>query len=775
MKKWLIWTLVIALPLSIIGLPILLGVLFGGFQSQNQAGDDNICLNYEIGSGIPVNGLSPEASANATLIVQEAMRRGLGKDGAAIAIMAGLTESGLNPGDRGDNHNEPEADWSLGIFQTKLWYQAREAWKKPGGGFYPKNDPASIQRARELALNPQWQVDWFMDRLSGEAPSTRSLRNFKWRTDPQYRDKPWMVAQKIEQSRYTNGSNYRAVWNGQTGYPRPIEIVEEILNSGATADGGAVGDATRFTTLSTPFPDLPVGEDGRFEIPGPILAQTSPSGYPVLRNSNRWLTEIEIPSGSTANVASWSEAAFNDLVTRWIGSRELSLAYPLDEVGTRISGFTPYQRSLGATTDYNSGTALNIRSRTLRNTQGQSPYTAEQGNEINRIMRDMGGVLTWGGPNHPQGPAYFYITPNLGPQNIERWAASATSLGQPPYFVVGDSIANSMRGLLANTLPDSTVDADSGRKTASGISRLRTSLDAKRAKTWIVMLGTNDGNNPTVFRQYIDRVMGLAGNRQVFWVNAYRPASNSLGMPTQNNEVLNEAKRDYQNLNVIDWASRAASAPQWFTGDTMLLHPNADGKQALVDMITAAASGNGTSGLGGISALCGNGNGNVANEDYVIGGDPTGVITTNFLLTLKGGDKAVSRAKSFVGNPPTSCSNKNCVNNCGHLSARAWGRSHSGYDTARIQWWAAVRAGKATFAINPETGQRNPEAYNVPLGGLLYWDTSGDAGHVATYIGDGKLMSNYKGERGDGVYAVPFEGFQGYGPYFGWAEPHWPS
>ncbi len=770
---------------SIVALGVIVFVvLVSLFQSAvqqaaiNQANQsDEFCINYDVGQGVPVNGLGEVAAANATLLVQEALSRGLGKEGAAIAIMAGLTESGLNPGERGDNHSEPPANWSMGIFQTKLWFQAREAWEKPGGGYYPKNDPASIERAKALALDPQWQADWFMDRLSGEHSSTKSLKNYRWRTDKKYRDKPWLVAQKIEQSAFADGRNYRATWNGKTGYPTPMEIVETIVQSGIAVDPdqGTSDSATRFTSIDRPFPDLEVDANNAFVIPGPNNADLSPNGYPVLPNRPYWLATVTSQNAKDFTVAKWSRTIFEDLINRWNSDATLSRNYPIQGTGAEIRGYEP-RKSGRPATDFNSGTAISINPRQLRANGGTGPLTESEVQSIEKIVRDMGGMIAWGGPANAFGAGYFYVPAGIGPDEKEGWATNATSLGSPPYFVIGDSIANGMTNLLERSFPDTTVDAVDGRKTASGISKLRKSNTAKNANTWIVMLGTNDGPNPAIFTEYVNQVMKLAGDKTVFWVNAYRPASNGLGVASANNEALREAKKQYPNLIVVDWASSAATNPQWFENDPMKLHPNGEGEEALLNLIKGRASGNGSTSLGGLSSLCGNGTGEFAQSEFVIGGDPTGVLTTNSEFLILKGDRAANRAKGFVGNPPSSCSNRNCVRNCGHLSARAWGMSNSGYATAKLQWEQTAREGGLMPAVDPKTGDKNSAAYNIPIGALLYWDTpcsgcSLDTDHVATYIGNGLVMSNYKGEYGDGVYAVPFEGFAGYGPYLGWGFP----
>ncbi|MER8267978.1 peptidase M23 [Streptomyces griseus] len=67
-------------------------------------------------------------------------------------------------------------------------------------------------------------------------------------------------------------------------------------------------------------------------------------------------------------------------------------------------------------------------------------------------------------------------------------------------------------------------------------------------------------------------------------------------------------------------------------------------------------------------------------------------------------------------------------------------------------------------------GDRNP-----PPGALMYWDTGGEAGHVALYVGDGKIASNDIRRAGyiDVVDATDIE-TQWSATYLGWAPPYFP-
>ncbi len=72
---------------------------------------------------------------------------------------------------------------------------------------------------------------------------------------------------------------------------------------------------------------------------------------------------------------------------------------------------------------------------------------------------------------------------------------------------------------------------------------------------------------------------------------------------------------------------------------------------------------------------------------------------------------------------------------------------------------------------NARSGDRRP-----PTGALVFWDTGGPYGHVAVYVGDGRIVSNDIGDTvpGEGgVYLVDFALIESHwgATYLGWAPP----
>ena len=79
--------------------------------------------------------------------------------------------------------------------------------------------------------------------------------------------------------------------------------------------------------------------------------------------------------------------------------------------------------------------------------------------------------------------------------------------------------------------------------------------------------------------------------------------------------------------------------------------------------------------------------------------------------------------------------------------------------TAFDQWYRAKDAGVA-----------HPKDEDPPLGAQMFWDPGHYAGHIATYVGDGKAVTNMP----DGsVRAIDWHRMNDWGPYLGWADPYY--
>ncbi|MEV7659900.1 peptidase M23 [Streptomyces anulatus] len=100
---------------------------------------------------------------------------------------------------------------------------------------------------------------------------------------------------------------------------------------------------------------------------------------------------------------------------------------------------------------------------------------------------------------------------------------------------------------------------------------------------------------------------------------------------------------------------------------------------------------------------------------------------------------------------------------CLRFTAAAYGRSSAGSRFAIGHYRSMPEEMK-------HDGDRNP-----PPGALMYWDTGGEAGHVALYVGDGKIASNDIERAGyiDVVDATDIETKWG-STYLGWSPPYFP-
>jgi hypothetical protein len=137
--------------------------------------------------GRPVSGqLDAVQRANAATIIDAALRRGLGREGAVIGVMTALTESSLRNLDYGDSVG-PD---SRGLFQQRTDWGPLTVRTSPSG--------ASALFFGALQAIPGW----------------RSMR-------------PWAAAQAVQRSAFADGSNYRV------NYATAARMVTDVLSSSA--------------------------------------------------------------------------------------------------------------------------------------------------------------------------------------------------------------------------------------------------------------------------------------------------------------------------------------------------------------------------------------------------------------------------------------------------------------------------------------------------------------------------------------------------------------
>mgnify|MGYP001343568317 CR=1 FL=1 len=69
-----------------------------------------------------------------------------------------------------------------------------------------------------------------------------------------------------------------------------------------------------------------------------------------------------------------------------------------------------------------------------------------------------------------------------------------------------------------------------------------------------------------------------------------------------------------------------------------------------------------------------------------------------------------------------------------------------------------------------DAGVAHPKDPDPPVGAQMFWDPGHYAGHIATYVGDGRAVTNMP----DGsVKAIKWRSMNDWGPYLGWASPYY--
>ena len=166
-------------------------------------------------------------------------------------------------------------------------------------------------------------------------------------------------------------------------------------------------------------------------------------------------------------------------------------------------------------------------------------------------------------------------------------AAEKARAQKTNVYVQGDSLTVGagpyLRRNLGKDVRTVAVDAEVGRFTATGMSRLASSGSAKRSKVWVVALGTNDGPDPQALKRHVVRSLQLAGpNRKVIWLTVERPGGYS-----RVNAMLRQLDRGQDRLHVVDWARHVHEHRGLLAGDGV--HATATGYQVRAALIARTA------------------------------------------------------------------------------------------------------------------------------------------------------------------------------------------
>lgn len=155
--------------------------------------------------------------------------------------------------------------------------------------------------------------------------------------------------------------------------------------------------------------------------------------------------------------------------------------------------------------------------------------------------------------------------------------------------IIGDSLTVRVESSLKSTLPNAAINAAESRQWSEGIDVLQNLASNNNLSSVIVFaLGTNGAADEAG----IDQVMSLAGASKVVFMTIYgtKPAAQE-NSNIHNTAIKNALSKYPGRITIADWASIAASHPEWFSGDDLGVHPNIEGQQAFARTIASAAGG----------------------------------------------------------------------------------------------------------------------------------------------------------------------------------------
>ena len=166
--------------------------------------------------------------------------------------------------------------------------------------------------------------------------------------------------------------------------------------------------------------------------------------------------------------------------------------------------------------------------------------------------------------------------------------ATTTTLPPPgPGFVaghitaVGDSVMLDYRDPLQTDIPGIDIDATVSRQWSGGVQvfqELKTS--GQLGAEVIVGLGTN---GPITDSDFDAMMQVLSGASRVVFVNFHVDRD----WQDPNNAVLANGASRYPNVFIADWASLAATNPQWFGSDGTHLGIDGPGATALAMLVAS--------------------------------------------------------------------------------------------------------------------------------------------------------------------------------------------
>lgn len=142
-------------------------------------------------------------------------------------------------------------------------------------------------------------------------------------------------------------------------------------------------------------------------------------------------------------------------------------------------------------------------------------------------------------------------------------ASAAPPVPLDGLFVEGDSLtvgsSQAIKANLSGEFRTITVDAQVGRSTPTGISRLTA---GQNANVWVVALGTNDAPDPKTMRRHVKTVLARAAQRPVLWVSVWRAPEYG-----RVNRMLSRLDAKSSQLSVLRWDLFIKANPQYLASD----------------------------------------------------------------------------------------------------------------------------------------------------------------------------------------------------------------
>ncbi|MFC4652909.1 acyltransferase family protein [Lactococcus nasutitermitis] len=156
----------------------------------------------------------------------------------------------------------------------------------------------------------------------------------------------------------------------------------------------------------------------------------------------------------------------------------------------------------------------------------------------------------------------------------------AEKASEMKVLAIGDSVMVAGSTDLSEVFPQMNISAVVGEQANVGEKFLeKNQAKIKASDALLIGLGTN-GTLTIGGVNYIDKIMALAGNKPVYWINNRAPGKPWISV---NNAQLAAAAKKYHNLKIINWYAASAGKTDWFWSDN--IHPKGTGAIAYARLI----------------------------------------------------------------------------------------------------------------------------------------------------------------------------------------------